>query len=115
MGPRGVETPDIVAANTLQREFAATRPNEKWAGDITYVPTHQGWLYVAVLMDLYSRRIVGWAMDDQLTTTLTLSALEMALQQRRVSGRLLHHSDRGSQYVAAPYQQRLVTSASGVR
>ena len=105
--------PEVVAANTLRREFAATRPNEKWAGDITYVPTRQGWLYVAVLMDLYSRRIVGWAMDAQLTTTLTLTALEMALRHRRVSAELLHHSDRGSQYVAAPYQQRLV--ALGIR
>ena len=63
--------PAIVVANILRRQFVATRPNQKWAGDITYVPTRQGWLYVAVLMDLYSRRIVGWAMDDQATTTLT--------------------------------------------
>jgi transposase InsO family protein len=105
--PQGVATPDVMAANTLQRRFAASRPNEKWVGDITYVPTRQGWLYLAVLMDLYSRRVVGWAMDDQLTTRLPLSALEMALQQRPISGRLLHHSDRGSPYTAAPYQQRL--------
>ena len=105
--------PEVAAANTLRREFAATRPNEKWAGDITYVPTRQGWLYVAVLMDLYSRRIVGWAMDVQLTATLTLTALEMALQHRRVSAGLLHHSDRGCQYVATLYQQRLV--ALGIR
>ena len=111
--PQAGVAPAAVAANTLRREFTATRPNEKWAGDITYVPTRQGWLYVAVLMDLYSRRIVGWAMDEQLTTTLTLMALEMALQQRRVSAGLLHHSDRGSQYVAALYQQRLV--ALGIR
>jgi putative transposase len=71
------------------------------------VPTRQGWLYVAVLMDLYSRRIVGWAMNDQATTTLTLRALEMALQQRAVPLGLLHHSDRGSQYGAVAYQQRL--------
>jgi transposase InsO family protein len=101
--------PEVAAANILRREFAATRPNEKWAGDITYVPTRQGWLYVAVLMDLYSRRIVGWAMDDQMTTTLTLSVLEMALQQRPVPVGLLHHSDRGSQYGARAYQQRLAT------
>lgn len=105
--PRGVAAPDIVAANILRREFTATRPNEKWAGDITYVSTGQGWLYVAVLMDLYSRRIVGWAMDEQVTTTLTVTALEMALRHRHVSGGLLHHSDRGSQYGAVPYQQRL--------
>jgi len=76
--------PEVAAANTLRREFAATRPNEKWAGDITYVPTRHGWLYVAVLMDLYSRRIVSWAMGDQMTRTLTLRALEMARQQRPV-------------------------------
>jgi transposase InsO family protein len=102
-------TPAIRVANTLQREFAAARPNEKWAADITYVPTRQGWLYVAVLMDLYSRRIVGWAMDEQMTTTLTLSALEMALRQRSVLAGLLHHSDRGSQYGAVAYQHRLVS------
>ena len=101
------EPPAISGANILQREFAAARPNQKWAGDITDVPTRQGWLYVAVLMDLYSRRIVGWAMDDQLTTTLTLKALEMALQQRPVPVGLLHHSDRGTQYGAVAYQQRL--------
>ena len=103
----GMTAPGVVAANVLRRDFAATRPNEKWAGDITYVPTRQGWLYLAVLMDLYSRRIVGWAMDDQEATSLTLSALEMALRQRAVQAALLHHSDRGSQYGAAAYQRRL--------
>ena len=101
--------PAVVRANVLRREFTATRPNEKWAADLTYVPTRQGWLYVAVLMDLYSRRIVGWAMEDQMTTTLTLRALEMALQQRPVPVGLLHHSDRGSQYGALAYQHRLAT------
>ncbi len=105
--------PALVVANTLRRQFVATRPNQKWAGDITYVPTRQGWRYVAVLMDLYSRRIVGWAMDEQATTTLTLRALEMALHQRAVPGGLLHHSDRGSQYGALAYQQRL--AACGIQ
>lgn len=82
-------------ANTLQREFAAARPNEKWVADITYVPTRQGWLYLAVVLDLYSRRVVGWAMDEQQTTALTVTALEMALRQRPVLAGLLHHSDRG--------------------
>jgi len=68
-----------VAANVLHRNFTATRPNQKWAGDITYIATGEGWLYLAVLMDLYSRRIVGWAMGMQSTTALTLQALEMAL------------------------------------
>lgn len=103
----GITVPGVVAANVLRREFAATRPNEKWAGDITYVSTRQGWLYLAVLMDLYSRRIVGWAMDDQGATSLTLSALEMALRRRAVRADLLHHSDRGSPYGALAYQQRL--------
>jgi len=99
--------PNLVAANHLQRVFTATRPNQKWAGDITYVATREGWLYVAVLLDLYSRRIIGWAMDDQLTTALTSAALEMALQQRGIPTGLLHHSDRGWQYTATAYQQRL--------
>jgi transposase InsO family protein len=85
------------------------RPNEKWAADITYVPTRQGWLYLAVVIDLYSRRVVGWAMDEQRTTALTVTALEMALGQRLVSAGLLHHSDRGSQYGAVAYQHRLVS------
>lgn len=111
--PPGGAAPDVVAANTLRRDFAAIRPNEKGVGDITDVPTRQGWLYVAVLMDLYSRRIVGWAMDEQRTTSLTVTALEMARPQRQSSAGLLHHSDRGSQYGAAPYQQPLV--AFGIR
>ena len=108
-----VAAPALVVANALRRQFVATRPNEKWAGDITYVPTRQGWLYVTVLLDLYSRRIVGWAVDEQATTIVTLSALEMALQQRPVPVGLLHHSDRGSQYGAMAYQQRL--AARGIQ
>lgn len=105
--------PAVVAANTLQRDFTATGPNQKWAGDLTYVPTREGWLYLAVLMDLYSRRIVGWAMGEQPTATLTLSAFEMALQQRAITPGLVHHSDRGIQYAATRYQGRLL--AVGVR
>ncbi len=97
----------VVRANVLRRAFTATRPNEKWAADITYVPTRQGWLYLAVVIDLYSRRVVGWAMDAQQTTALTVTALEMALRQRPVLAGLLHHSDRGSQYGAMAYQQQL--------
>ena len=97
-----------MAANHLQRVFTATAPNQKWAGDITYVATREGWLYVAVLMDLYSRRIVGWAMDERMTTALTSHALEMALQYRGWPTGLLHHSDRGCQYGAMVYQQRLL-------
>jgi len=101
--------PAVVRANILRRAFTATRPNEKWAADITYVPTRQGWLYLAVVIDLYSRRVVGWAMDAPRTTALTLTALEMALRQRPVLAGLLHHSDRGSQYGAVTYQHRLVS------
>jgi len=101
--------PAVVRANVLRREFTATQPNEKWAADITYVPTRQGWLYLAVVLDLYSRRVVGWAMDEQRTTALTMTALEMALRQRPVSAGLLHHSDRGSQYGAVAYQHRLLS------
>lgn len=100
--------PEVVTANVLRREFTATRPNEKWAADITYVPTRQGWLYLAVVIDLYSRRVIGWAMSDQVTTALTVTALEMALCDRPVLAGLLHHSDRGSQYGAVAYQHRLV-------
>lgn len=96
-----------VAENHVQRRFMVDRPNATWAGDITYIPTGEGWLYLAILMDLYSRRIVGWAMGERLTADLTLRALAMALQQRGLSAGLLHHSDRGSQYGAASYQQRL--------
>jgi putative transposase len=103
-----VVAPDLAAANHLQRVFTAARPNQKWAGDITYIGTGEGWLYVAILMDLYSRRIIGWAMDADLTTALTRAALEMALQQRGIPRGLLHHSDRGWQYTATAYQQRLV-------
>lgn len=101
--------PAAVRANVLRRAFTATRPNEKWAADITYVPTRQGWLYLAVVLDLYSRRVIGWAMDAQRTTALTVTALEMALRQRPVSAGLLHHSDRGSQYGAVAYQHRLIS------
>ncbi len=85
----------------------APRPNQKWAGDITSIATGEGWLYVAILLDLYSRRSIGWAMEAQLTTALTRAALEMALQQRGIPTGLLHHSDRGCQYAATAYQQRL--------
>lgn len=98
---------EVVAANVLQRDFTATGPNQKWAGDITYVTTQEGWLYLAVLVDLYSRRIVGWAMGGRVTTALPHTALTMAVQQRQVESGLLHHSDRGSQYAAQDYQQQL--------
>jgi putative transposase len=101
-----------VAPNVLNREFSATRPNEKWLTDITYVPTRQGWLYLAVVLDVYSRLIVGWALDTTLDQSLVLSALRMALVHRCPPSGLLHHSDRGSQYAARTYQR--VLKAHGV-
>lgn len=97
----------LVAANELQRRFQATQPDTFWCGDITYVWTEEGWLYLAVLLDLYSRRIVGWASGDRLTEDLALAALDEALIQRRPLAGLLHHSDRGSQYSSQTYRQKL--------
>jgi transposase InsO family protein len=93
-----------VAPNRLERDFTATAPNCKWLCDITYVPTDEGWLYLAVVMDLFSRRIVGWHLDDTLDTSLALTALRMALGRRQPPAGLLHHSDRGCQYASADYQ-----------
>lgn len=98
-----------VAANTLQREFTVSEPNRVWAGDITYIWTLEGWLYLAVLLDLYSRSVIGWAMGPRLTGDLPEQALRMALIARQPTVGLLHHSDRGSQYAARPYQQLLTT------
>ena len=96
-----------VAANTLDRAFTIAAPNRVWAGDITYVWTLEGWLYLAVLLDLYSRRVVGWAMGQRLTVDLAERALTMALANRAPMAGLLHHSDRGSQYAATSYQRVL--------
>ena len=98
---------DPVAPNVLKRDFEAERPNEKWLSDITYIRTEEGWLYLAATLDLYSRRIVGWAMSDRMTADLTLDALRMAVQQRDVDLHLIHHSDQGSQYTNGEYQQLL--------
>jgi transposase InsO family protein len=98
-----------VVANTLDRQFTVSQPNRVWAGDLTYIWTLEGWLYLAVLLDLYSRRVVGWAMGPRLTGALTVQALRMALTTRQPTTGLLHHSDRGSQYAAGPYQQLLTT------
>jgi putative transposase len=93
-----------VAPNRLNQDFTASRPNEKWLADITYIPTAEGWLYLAGVMDLYSRRIVGWAMSDSLQRQLVMAALHMALDARQPPPGLLHHSDRGSQYASDDYQ-----------
>ena len=98
-----------VAPNLLNQKFEATAPNQKWLADITYIPTAEGWLYLACVLDLFSRKLVGWAMDQTMTTALVTDALDMALQQRKPTVGLLHHSDRGSQYASLAYQARLAT------
>lgn len=98
-----------IAPNLLNREFEAESPNQKWGTDISYIPTDEGWLYVATVMDLFSRRIVGWSMQADMSTALVLNALDMATQTRKPKAGLLHHSDRGSQYCSHLYQQRLAT------
>ena len=96
-----------VAANILNREFYPARANEVWTADITYVPTAEGWLYLAVVLDLFSRRIIGWATADHLRAELVCDALAMALTHRQPRGELLHHSDRGVQYASGAYQKIL--------
>lgn len=97
-----------VAPNHLNREFHAIRPNEKWLADITYIPTAEGWLYLAVILDLFSRKIVGWAFAATLESSLVEQAFRMAVQNRTTLTGLLHHSDRGSQYAGDAYQRLLI-------
>lgn len=96
-----------VAPNLLAQCFDATRPNQKWGSDITYVWTRQGWLYLAVVIDLFARRVIGWAVSDRLHAHLAQSALDTAITMRGATPGLIHHSDRGSQYCANAYQARL--------
>ena len=107
-----------VAPNRLDRQFEAIAPDRKWVTDISYIHTSEGDLYLAIVLDLYSRKVVGWSMAARMGVELTLSALQMALRQRRPAAGLLHHSDRGSQYTAQLYQdllkqQRCQVSMSG--
>ncbi len=96
-----------VAANVLDQDFAAVGPNEKWGVDISYVWTAEGWLYLAIVLDLYSRRIIGWAVSDRLKKDLALNALRRAIAIRRPPKGVIHHSDRGSQYCSDDYQKLL--------
>jgi transposase InsO family protein len=96
-----------VAPNTLNRQFWAEGPNQKWVGDITYIATKEGWLYLAAMLDIYSRKVVGWAMDKHMDEELVASALQMATPHRQPGEGVLHHSDRGSQYAAHDYQKLL--------
>lgn len=104
--------PDVAAPRPLDRvnrQFKADRPNQLWVSDFTYVSTWQGWLYVAFVIDVFARRIVGWRVSSSMTTDFVLDALEQALYARRPEndGTLIHHSDRGSQYVSIRYSERL--------
>lgn len=96
-----------VAENLLDRDFTVEAPDEVWVSDITYIPTGEGWLYLAALKDLFQKKIVGWSMGERITKELTVSALEMAIDRRRPPVGLIHHSDRGSQYASGDYQKKL--------
>ena len=96
-----------VAPNLLNQEFDVAKPNQVWTADITYISTGEGWMYLGVVMDLYSRKIVGWSMDKHMETSLVSNALQMAIGMRDVEDGLIHHSDRGSQYASNDYQQAL--------
>ena len=107
-----------VAPNVLARNFDVAAPNVAWCGDVTYIWTEEGWLYTSVLLDLYSRKVVGWSMSDHMDTQLVRDALEMALGRRKPRAGLIHHSDRGSQYASHAYRgiladHGLVCSMSG--
>jgi putative transposase len=112
--PRRVRTTDSrhdlpIAPNLVARDFIAPAPNRVWLADITYIPTAEGWLYLAAVMDLFSRKIVGWAMRDHMQVELASAALMMAVQQQRPQAGLIHHSDRGVQYASHAYRDALTS------
>ena len=94
----------LPAPNLLNQDFSSPAPDRKWVSDITYIDTAEGWLYLAAVLDLFSRRVVGWAMDEHMEASLVQQAWHMAVAQRYPSADLLHHSDQGSQYTSAAYQ-----------
>lgn len=96
-----------VAPNILNRKFKVDTPDHAWVGDITYVPTNEGWLYLAVLLDLFNREVVGWSTSSRITRQLAIDAMQMALDRRNPGKGLLHHTDRGSQYASTDYQKIL--------
>ena len=106
--PKDTGTRSIVAPNVLERNFEAARPNLKWVADFTYIWTAEGWLYLAVVLDLFSRRVVGWLMKEAMTTQMVTDALMMAIWRRGRPRTLMHHSDQGSQYTSEAFQ-RLMT------
>ena len=103
----GVRAEHAIAPNVLNRQFHAAGPNQRWVADFTYVWTAEGWLYVAAVLDLFSRRVVGWSMSSQMTAQLVIDALMMALWRRGRPKTLLHHSDQGSQYTSEDFQRLL--------
>lgn len=103
----GIRSPAAIPANTLDRDFQSSRPNAKWVADFTYVWTLEGWLYVAVVLDLFSRRVVGWSMSSRMISELVADALMMAIWRRGRPKAVLHHSDRGSQYGSEAFQRLL--------
>ena len=104
---QGVRPLHLLADNVLDRQFTATGPNQKWVADFTYLWTREGWLFVAAVLDLFSRRVVGWAMHADMTAQLVTDALTMAVWRRGPPDALLHHSDRGSQYTSESFQRLL--------
>lgn len=112
--PRTTQRADFVvpAPNRLNQDFAASAPNQKWVSDFTYIETGEGWLYLAVVLDLFSRRVVGWAMRETMDTELVEAALRVALEDRQPPPGLLHHSDQGCQYTATAYLTCLTTAHS---
>jgi transposase InsO family protein len=109
----GVLARNHVSGNLLNRNFKAAKPNEKWVSDITYIKVEKGYVYLAVIMDLFSRKIIGWALDGTMTNYLIINALDMALKSRQVEPGLILHSDRGVQYRSGEYQHLLLSE--GIR
>jgi len=100
----------FIAQDLLNRNFTTDQPNKVWVGDVTYIETQSGWLYLAILMDLYSRKVIGWSMSERNNKWLVINALEMALEQRMPESKVVHHTDRGSVYGSDEYQYKLGNS-----
>ena len=98
-----------IAPNKLNRCFQVSKPNKAWVGDVTFLSTRNGWLYLAILLDLYSRKVIGWSMSERNNKQLVLNALDMALERRRPQSEVLHHTDRGSIYGSEEYRNKLIT------
>ncbi len=99
-----------IAPNRLNRCFQVTKPNKVWVGDVTFIATRNGWLYLAILLDLYSRKVIGWSMSVRNNRELVLNALNMALRNRKLQSEILHHTDRGSIYGSDDYRNKLIAS-----